>query len=207
MYPWCRARAQILRARKLGQRGPAHRACQYARHTHESQKSPVARSRAQWSGGRYQRHRVPRRRLPPRVLRSRAQRRRSDATPQRSAPRPADGLAQEQKFQKARGHLGRSNQGSRGNRLQRGRAPTFEQPRQMCCHGPGDEPSCCENERQKKHLLIRLPAYRKACPARGMCGLCGNWQEQAIERKTNDEIKRRPDKAGLAPAQCIIQES
>ena len=25
MYPWCRARAQILRARKLGQRGPAHR--------------------------------------------------------------------------------------------------------------------------------------------------------------------------------------
>ncbi len=94
--------------------------------------------------------------------------------------------AQDEELGKPGRDLRGSEQGGRGDRLERRRPRALDQPRKVRAHGPRDEPRGGEDEGQERHLLQRPPACRRIGNPAQMRMRVGERQEKAVERERDE---------------------
>src|SRR5262249_11996340 len=83
---------------------------------------------------------------------------------------------------------------------------SLKQSRKMSRHRPCDEPRSGEHECEEKHLPVWLPSdcnfrrqMRTRKPRRKR-------EQEAVERKPNNEVEHRPYQTGFAPPHRFVQK-
>ena len=107
--------------------------------------------------------------------------------------------AEKARLEDAGGDLRRADQRAGGHRLQRRRAGGFQNPRQVRGHRAGDGPGRREGERQQDHGAIDRDLRLDGCRDRRL-GALHRGQHEEVERQADQDMRERPGKAGVAPA-------
>ena len=109
--------------------------------------------------------------------------------------------AEEPRFQQPRRDLRRADHRPRGDGLRRGGARRFEQSRQVHRHRRRDDPGGSEGEAQQPHVAVHGDMRFRMLGAVGRgWRRVGLRDQETVERETQDDVRRRPGKAGVAPA-------
>ena len=106
---------------------------------------------------------------------------------------------QKARLEDARRHLRWSDQRAGGHRLQRGRAGGFQNPRQMRGHRAGDAPCGGKGKPQQDHGAVERNVRLDGGGNGRLCA-CDRRQHQPVDRQADQDVRRCPRKAGVAPA-------